>query len=101
MRQRLQRPQRIQIRQLRKIIRRQHQRRQARDRVRDAGLDARDAVARQQQRVQAFRQREVAQDLDVVVGEVNGIVRLFHTRSISPKIPLRTILPRDGIERGR
>lgn len=42
----------------------------------EAGLDAGDAVAREEQRRDARREGEVAQDLDVVIGEVYRIVGL-------------------------
>lgn len=61
-------PEHIQIRQLRNLIRRQHQIPQPRHGRRQAGLDRGDAVAREEERADARGQREVAEDLDVVVG---------------------------------
>lgn len=67
----------IQIRQLRQLIRREHQVPQPRHGRRQAGLDRRDAVAREEEGADAGREGEVAEDLDVVVGEVEGVVGLF------------------------
>ena len=66
----------IQIRQFGKIIRRQDQIPQSRDRSRQAGLDDGDSVAGEQEGADARREGEVAEDLDVVVGEVEGVVGL-------------------------
>jgi len=68
--------QHVEVRQLGNIVGRQHQVLQVGDGLGQAHLDAGDAVSRQQQRLDARRQREVAQHLDVVVCEVDGIVGL-------------------------
>jgi len=69
--------QQIQIRQLGEVVGRQDQRREIRDRLGERGLDARDAVAGEQEGAQARREREVGELCDVVVGEVDGILVLF------------------------
>ena len=77
MRQLRERAQRIQIRQLGEVVRRQDQGGEVRDRLGQRGLDARDAVAGEQEGAQARREREVGELRDVVVGEVDGILVLF------------------------
>jgi hypothetical protein len=51
-------------------------------------LDARDAVPRQQQRGYARREGEVAQHLDVVIGEVESIVGLHNTTKRHEKLAM-------------
>jgi hypothetical protein len=68
-------PQRLQIPQLRHIIPRQHQRLQIRQRLRDIRRDVPYSIPRQQQRRQSWREREVGERGDVVVGEVDCVVR--------------------------
>lgn len=63
----------IQVRQLGHLVRGQDQVRQVGYRIREGGLDASDAVARKQKRRYPRRQGEVSQDLDIVVGEVDGV----------------------------
>lgn len=79
-RQPLEAGQRVQVRQLRQVVSREHQLLQVRDSVGQRRLYARHAVTRQQQRRDSRRQREVAQHLDVVVCEVDGVVGLFSSR---------------------
>lgn len=71
--------QRIQIRQLGEVVGRQDQRREVRDRLGERGLDARDAVAGEQEGAQALREREVGKLGDVVVGEVDCILVLLRS----------------------
>ena len=68
--------QHVEVGQLGQLVGGQHQVAQVGDRARQRGLYARDAVARQQQRRDARRQREVAEEGDVVVGEVDRVVGL-------------------------
>jgi len=65
--------QNIQIRQLRNRVRRQHEVLQVGNRIRDIRLDRRNPIAREQQRRDARREREVAQRVDLVVGEVDAV----------------------------
>lgn len=76
MRQLLKFAQGVQISQLGEVVRRQHETRQVREGVGERGLDHGYAVAREEERVEAFGERKVAQLLDVVVGEVYSIMRL-------------------------
>ena len=69
--------QRIQIRQLGEVVRRQDQGGEVGDRLGQRGLDACDAVAGEQEGTQARREREVGELHNVVVGEVDGILVLF------------------------
>jgi hypothetical protein len=64
----------IQIPHLFDQIRRQHQRRQIRQRIRDPAIDILNAVPRAQQRVQSRRQGEIAQRRDIIVREINGVL---------------------------
>ena len=68
--------QRIQIRELGEIVLRQDQAEEVGERVREGGLDACDAVAREEERVEPRRQGEVGQRRDIVVGEVDRILVL-------------------------
>lgn len=68
--------QHLQIRQLGQAVRREHQVRQVGDRSRERRLDARDTVPRQQKGRYPGRQGEVPQGLNIVIGKVDGIVRL-------------------------
>lgn len=70
-------PQHVQVRQLRQLVRREHQVPQPRHRGGQAGLDRRNTVAREEEGADARGEGEVAEDLDVVVGEVEGVVGLF------------------------
>jgi hypothetical protein len=76
MRQLAQIPQRIQIRQLSHIIRRQNKRRQAGQRRGQRRLDMLDAVARKEQGLETRKEGEVPEGRDVVVGEVDCILVL-------------------------
>lgn len=67
----------IEVCQFRELVRREHEVPQVRDRGRQAGLDSGDAVAREQEGADAGREGEVAEDLDVVVRQVKGIVWLY------------------------
>lgn len=69
--------QHIQIRQLSQLVGRQHQVCQVRDRVGQRRLDRGDAIARQEEGVYPRRQGEVAEGLDVIVGEVYRVLWLF------------------------
>lgn len=73
--------QRINIRKLSYVVRRQHERREIRYRLRDRWLDGRNAVPSQEERLQAGREREVGEGVDIVIGEIYGILGL---QSISP-----------------
>ena len=69
-------PQRIQIRQLAQLVLRQDEGVQVRDGLGQRRLDAGDAVARAEQRLQARAQREVGEVGDVVVGQVDAVLVL-------------------------
>lgn len=75
--------QNIQVRQLGEIVRRQHQVRQVGNRVGKSRLDGSDAVARQEQCADTRREREIAEDLDVVIREVEGILWLCSRARVS------------------
>lgn len=78
MRQRGEAAEHVEVGQLRQAVAGQHEVAQVGDGVGQRGLEGRDPVAREQQGAQAGRQREVGHELDVVVGEVYGIVGLCH-----------------------
>lgn len=63
--------QNIQVRQLRDIVRRENQVSQVWDGLRNRRLDISDPISRQQQRSYAWRQGKVAQNLDIIIGEVD------------------------------
>lgn len=92
--------QHVQVRQLGQAIRGEHQVCQVGDGVRQGGLDGRDAVARQQERMYPRRQREVAEDLDVIVGKVYGVLWLNGTTQLVMPHPCVRGLEEDG-EMGR
>lgn len=69
--------QRIKVGQLDDAVGREDQVGQVGHRGGQAGLDGGDTVAGEEQRRDARREGEVAQDLDVVVGEVYRIVGLW------------------------
>lgn len=83
MRQPLKFPQRIQVRQFRDIIPRQHERLQVRDVICERRLDDGDPIAGEQQRRQPRGQREVSELLDVVIREVDSILGLSASQSVS------------------
>lgn len=66
----------IQICQFSQAIRREHEVPKVRDLRRQAGLNESNAIAREQEGADARREGEVSEDLDVVVGEVKGIMGL-------------------------
>lgn len=66
----------VEVGELGEVVRGQDQGREVRQRLREGGLDVRDAVAGEEDGAQARREREVAEELDVVVGEVDCILRL-------------------------
>lgn len=76
MRQFRQQPQRLQVGEFGETVGREHEGGEIGRRGRERGLDAVDAVAREQEGVQARGEREVGQDGDVVVGEVDGVLVL-------------------------
>ena len=78
---------RIQIRELGQAVLRQDQACEVRYRGRERGLDAGDAVAREEEGVQAWGEGEVGEGRDVVVCEVDGILVLFASSVISPAVP--------------
>jgi len=80
---------RVQVCQLGQVVLRQDQACEVRYRVRERGLDAGDAVAREEEGVQAWGEGEVGEGGDVVVCEVDGILVLFASRSISSNPPRR------------
>lgn len=63
--------QNIQVRQLRNIVGRENQVSQVRDGLRNRRLNVSDPISRQQQRPYARRQGKVAQNLDIIIGEVD------------------------------
>jgi len=68
----------IQISQLSQTIRCEHKVPKVRDLRRHTRLDKGNAVACEQESVDAWREWKVSEDLDVVVGEVEGIMGLFY-----------------------
>lgn len=68
--------QHVHVGQLGQLVGREHQVRQVRDRAGERRRDGRDAVARQQQRPDPRGQGEVAEELDVIVGQVDGVLWL-------------------------
>lgn len=74
---------RIQVRQLAQVVRRQLQVRQVRYRIGQRGLYADDTVPGEEQRPYAGRQWEVAKGQDVVVGKVDGILRTGDTQVLN------------------
>lgn len=77
--------QRVEIRQLGHVIRRQHQGRQVRYGRRQVRRDMIDAVARKQQGSQAGEIREIRQRRDVVIREVDGILILQYNNTLAKK----------------
>lgn len=77
------RPKGVQVRQLGQVVRQQNQVRQVRNSLGDRRLNGRDAVPRKKQGCYARRQGKVSQNLDIVVGEVDGIVRLRRSTRVS------------------
>ena len=75
--------QNIDVGQLRDVVGGQDEVLEVRDGGGQSGLDGGDAILRQQQGLDARRQREVPQHLDIVVGEVYGILGLFSGESVS------------------
>jgi hypothetical protein len=72
----------IQIRQLSQVVSCEHQVSEIRNRLCESGLHARNAVARKKEGCYARGEGEVSQDLDIVVGEVDGIMRLQPGQSL-------------------
>ena len=79
----------VQIRQLGEVVLREDQRGQVRYRGCERGLDAVDAVAGQEEGVQARREGEVGEGADVVVGEVDCVLVLCVA---TPVISIQEIL---------
>lgn len=77
MRQLRQLPQRIQVRQLRHVIRRQDKARQVRYRRCQVRMDVADPVAREHQGAEAREEGEIREGGDVVVREVDRILVLY------------------------
>lgn len=78
MRQARESSQRIQVRKLGQVIRRQHQVLEVGNGLCKGRLNARDAVPCEEESRYTGRQGKVSQDLNVIVGEVDGVVRLAH-----------------------
>lgn len=86
MREARERAQRVEVCQLFDVVALELQVREQRDRVHQRGLYRADAVAGQEESADARAQGEVAQHLDVVVDQVDGILRLqAHQVSIIPR----------------
>lgn len=74
-------PQRIQVRQLSHIIRRQNKCRQTRQRRSQRGLNMLDPVAREEEGMEARKEGEVREGRNIVIGEVDRILVLYTTVS--------------------